>query len=389
MKDRNTRPESEGGGAAAGRPAMGVCPRLLAAGAAATLILLAGCARSVNDYLAEATTNDPEAVREAVIAIGGVLFHKEAGRIPFDKADEKAVLYLKDVAAGSPVPVNRAAAIAALGKVRQAEGGDVFLAGLRDPFWLCRLESARAMELEPAERFAEPLRDALKAETRPEVRINQKFMPEYRIRDCINYLFNSNQPDAMFMEDGDRRCFVHEITSGKLPEALTDKADAWLNGGVANSHKGEGPAILFDHLLHVDLAGFDPRRPAMVTSAKKAMIRASKSELGGWVADLKEDPVGRLKLLGEKPAKECDLFTPTQLLRCFDPEKSRKVSPEGLSRELMRSGIRPANGGRVVRTKAGVVRLIALRNAARWKDVAPKVLAEHFDHYFGPDSGRY
>ncbi len=155
--------------------------RIAAASAAAArlasgFVLLAslaapGCARSVNDYLAEARSNAPAAVKEAVVAIGDILYRKESAGIPFDGADREAILYLKDVANADTIPINRAAAIAALGRLAKADAGDVFSSGLKDPFWLSKFEAARAMGLQPGEKFAEALRDLLGKETRPEVRL--------------------------------------------------------------------------------------------------------------------------------------------------------------------------------------------------------------------------
>ena len=134
-------------------------------------LILAGCARSVNDHLIDAKSNSPEAIKDAVVAIGELLDQKESGGYPFDEADLEAILYVKEVAAGNPVPINRAAAIAALGKLHKAGAAEVFMAALKDPFWPCRLEACRAMGIQPEDRFADPLRQLLGAESRVEVRL--------------------------------------------------------------------------------------------------------------------------------------------------------------------------------------------------------------------------
>lgn len=136
-----------------------------------TAVLAGGCARSVNDYLAEAATNAPEAVRDAVVSIGRILYQKEAAGIPFDEADREATLYLKDVAVGNAVTINRATAIAALGRLRGIDSGEVFLKGLEDTFWLSRFEAVRALGLRGDQKYVEPLRELLARETRAEVRL--------------------------------------------------------------------------------------------------------------------------------------------------------------------------------------------------------------------------
>ena len=137
-------------------------PFLLAAG---------GCARNVNDYLAEARSGEPGAVKDAVVAIGDLLYRKEAARLAFSPADQEAIGYLKDVAGSSPIPINRAVALGSLARLKKAQAGDIFLASIKDPFWPVRFEAARAMEYQSEERFAAPLHELIARETRPEVRL--------------------------------------------------------------------------------------------------------------------------------------------------------------------------------------------------------------------------
>ena len=133
--------------------------------------LAAGCARNVNDYLAEARSGSPTAVKDAVVAIGQILYHKESAGVPYDKADQEAVLYLKEVAATDSVPMDRAEAVASLGPLRKAESSEVLIASLKDPFWLVRYQAVRFMGLSGEEKYAQPLRDLLGNETRAEVRL--------------------------------------------------------------------------------------------------------------------------------------------------------------------------------------------------------------------------
>jgi hypothetical protein len=218
----------------------------------------------------------------------------------------------------------------------------------------------------------------------PEIIVNQKFLPEYRIPDCINYLFNSNHPDAMFMEDRDRRGFIWRVPDVKLSEAFFAEADRWLNKSP-RQHDGPGPGHLFHHLLTLDLTGFSPSGPAPRTQAKEEMIRSGKSDLGAWVMGLREDIEGSLNPLGETAAKECELFTARQLLRCYDPQRQGKVSEPGMGRELGRSGFKQVNGGKTVRTAFGVVRLYAIRNEEKWWQASTKDAVMHFNKYFSPE----
>jgi hypothetical protein len=199
--------------------------------------------------------------------------------------------------------------------------------------------------------------------------INAKHLPTYHVRDCINYLFNSNHPDTFSLEDFDRRFFVHEVLGPPLPRAFYQAYDKWL--------KREGPSALFWHLLHVDMTGFDPQAPAMETNAKRLMVLDGKSDLGSWVAKLRENPDDTLRL---GPAKiSGDLFTTDQLLRVYDPEARSKATANGLGRELKRAGFRQVNEGKVIATQSGPKRLYAIRNQTQWLKATPKTISLNYD----------
>jgi hypothetical protein len=222
----------------------------------------------------------------------------------------------------------------------------------------------------------------------PEVRINQKFLPEYRVPDCINYIFNSNHPDGMFLEDRDRRGVIYRVPDERLSEEFWKTADRWLNS-TPRKHDGPGPAHLMYHLLNVDLTGFNPSAPAPMTQAKQEMILHGKSSLGMWVNHLKEDPCLVLRPLTETVAQECDLFTARQLLKLFDPDKRGRHSEGTIGKELSRSMFKQVNANKPVRTKAGLVRLWAIRNQDQWIHAEVADLAKHFNKYFGPDALKY
>jgi hypothetical protein len=213
--------------------------------------------------------------------------------------------------------------------------------------------------------------------TQESVRVNAKFLPEYTLPDCINYIFTSNHPDAIFIEDYERRFFVHEVEGGPAERAKYERLDAWL--------KGDGPSALFWHLLHLNVSGFNPREHAPVTKAARAMSLAGKSDIGMWCLQLREDPKSILKLLGDKPAAECELFTAGQLLRAYDPEGRSKVTTPGMSRELRRAGFIQVNDHLPVRTNVGLQRLWAVRG--EWGNKSPKDMSEHFNGFFGDQRG--
>lgn len=197
--------------------------------------------------------------------------------------------------------------------------------------------------------------DKLKAViTRNTIRINAKYVPTYTLPDCINYYFTSNHSDSFFLEDADRRFFVHELRYGALPLDFAREYDKWF-------HSTEGAAALFAHLLNVDLTGFDPKAPAHITASKKEMIELGRSEAGGWVAELKERPERVLTIAGGPPLKH-RLLTLTALHRLYDPASNKRLTPQGLARALKAGGFRQVNRGEPIWTATeGAVRLWAVQ----------------------------
>lgn len=212
--------------------------------------------------------------------------------------------------------------------------------------------------------------------TRQTLTVNAKYMPTYEVPDVINYLFNSNHPDSFIIEDTDRRYFVWEMPEGPLARSFYDEYDAWRKSGAL------APALLH-HLMTLDLGDFNPRAHAMDTPAKRAMMADGLSEAGEWCRRLREHPGDVLRLGGVD--MRCDLYTNHQLLGLFDPEGRRKMTANALGRELKRAGFHQVNGGDVVRTARGSLRLYATRNwKERWARAKPKDCSAHYDGSFGP-----
>ena len=204
--------------------------------------------------------------------------------------------------------------------------------------------------------------------TQKTIHVNPKYIASYTIPDRINYLFTSNDPDAFYLDDGDRRFFIHEVVSDQLPESLRKPYVAWSQSKAGIQH-------LFHYLLNLDLGDFDPQAAALRTEAKSEMTYIGKSELGAWVHRLKTEPD---TLLNGK--QRSDLFTSSELHMLYDPLETKRASPNALAREMKRSGIYRVilkKGGQV-RIAGRQMRLYAVRNADRWRTATAKDIEEHY-----------
>ena len=207
--------------------------------------------------------------------------------------------------------------------------------------------------------------------TQKELRINAKYTPSYVVPDCINYFFTSQHPDSFFLEDDDRRFFIHEVLVGPKEEEFYVEYDLWLDSG--------GAAAVFDYLLHLDLGDFNPAAPAYRTAAKERMINTGRSDLASWVRQLMAVPETVLKV-GEITMDK-DMFTSKELLELYDPLGKTGTTANGLARELSRAGLRQVQEGRPIRlTDGSQARYYAVRNQDLWLNQhGPSGIVKHLE----------
>jgi hypothetical protein len=208
--------------------------------------------------------------------------------------------------------------------------------------------------------------------TQQKLRINAKYVPSYTVPDCINYFFTANQPDAFFLEDDDRRHFIHQVIVAPLPEEFYVEYELWLQTG--------GAEAVFDYLLKLDLGDFNPAAPAFRTAAKERMTAVVQSDLAQWVRQLQSNPDHVLKL-GEAPITK-DLFTSKELLSLYDPLGRGNTTANGVARELARAGVEQVVSGRPLRLADGSqARYYATRNVEKWMRAVAGECISHLNNW--------
>lgn len=215
--------------------------------------------------------------------------------------------------------------------------------------------------------------------TQKELRVNMKYVPSYVIPDCLNYLFTSNQPDVFFLEDDDRRFYVHEVICDPLPEDFFRAYDKAL------WQEDLAPAV-FHWLLQRDLSKFNPNARALRTSARERMVEVGRSDLAGWVRRLLEEPDRHLDLV--PGASKRDLWTAKELLALYDPNRETRVTANGIGRELARAGVRMAYRGLPVHAVDSRSRYYILRNAGNWVKADHAACARHITDAWGVEEKR-
>lgn len=205
--------------------------------------------------------------------------------------------------------------------------------------------------------------------TQQEIRVNVKYVPSYVVPDCINYFFTSNHGDSFYLEENDRRFFVHDVQVAPREDAFYADYMKWVDGG--------GAEALFYYLLNLDLGDFNPSAAAHKTKAKSHMIEGGRSDLAAWVADLKRYPNDIVGV--DKIKSRCDLYTSKELLKMYDPEGKSRVKARGMARELGNAKIKQVYNNESFAGPDGQARYFAVRNEERWLKASLRELKAHLN----------
>lgn len=205
------------------------------------------------------------------------------------------------------------------------------------------------------------LANALKKKvTQKELKVNIKFVPSYSMPDRINYGFTSNQPDAQYMEDDDRRFFIHKIEVDPLPNAFYHDLEAWLE-------TEEGGNALHYFFNTLPMGNFDYRERALETAAKREMVDLSKSQLELWVAQLKNTPELVLTSRVGEVAYQGDLYSSAMLTNIYNMQNpDHKITVNGMGKALGRADFKKVLKGEAVRWGRGQERFFIVRNHEFW-----------------------
>jgi hypothetical protein len=210
---------------------------------------------------------------------------------------------------------------------------------------------------------AEPLKRMVTRET---VEINSKNLRQYTISDRVNWALTSNHLDAVFLDDKDRRFFIWTVRGGELPKGLRDRLVEWWKSGQS------ARALRWYFENEVDLTGFDPHAPALMTPAKESAIGAGMSDLETWAADLKADPMPLLRA-GSENFKERDLWRLAELVAAV----RLHLGVGNVSHKAMANALRKADISETERvyTPFGRVSLWVVKNPDRYRDMSVEDLA--------------
>jgi hypothetical protein len=192
--------------------------------------------------------------------------------------------------------------------------------------------------------------------------INIKYGANKKQHIYANMLMFSNHDDAMPLDEGDRRYVViRHMGEARTPEYYNVLFE-WI--------KSDGLQHLFRYLLDRDLSQFDFAAPAMMTTAKMAMIQASRNENLQIIIDAVNNYEGVFKLdvvPGAMVVRHVEAVKGTVLEHSDRIRLFRQIG-DGYVRFIGR-GMR--NGKRD--------NMYAVRNLEKYKEPSAAVLRDYFD----------
>jgi hypothetical protein len=188
--------------------------------------------------------------------------------------------------------------------------------------------------------------------------INTKNEPKFNQPNLIKYVFLSNHPDAVFLDDSDRRFFVVNVTQGRLPDYEAKEYTSWRDNG--------GRAALLYFLLNLDLSDFNGKAPAPMSSAKQEMIDDNRSDFEGWLDHLLDNIDA---IMGR------DICSAEELVTQYRFSSGHKASTKTVSIALSKRGIKRLSKQAKL-NKGKRIRVYALVDHQKYEAKTDKELGE-------------
>lgn len=116
--------------------------------------------------------------------------------------------------------------------------------------------------------------------TEKKVRIIQKYARTYEATNCANFIFLSNRPDALKIDEEDRRLFVIYNQKEPREQPYYDKLFEAIYDGAGH---------IYDYLCSISLQSFNPYRRPPITEGKQLMVANSEGELGHYLKHLQAE----------------------------------------------------------------------------------------------------
>ncbi len=102
--------------------------------------------------------------------------------------------------------------------------------------------------------------------TQEVIRINEKHKVVYQIRNLASFFCTTNYEDPIYIEEGDRRWWFYRSPAEPLAPSYYSDLEQWT---VKNA------GVIKNHLMTMDISGFNPNAAPPITKDKQRLVRAS------------------------------------------------------------------------------------------------------------------
>lgn len=203
--------------------------------------------------------------------------------------------------------------------------------------------------------------------TEHQTNVREMYTPRHVLKNCANMYISSNHSDGLMISDKDRRFFV---IAG--PEtALADEEYAEM---VKFSISKKGIGQVLNHLLTVDLTGYNPHAHAPKTLAKARSVETSQDAISYYVALLKNSPADLFSMNGIRPDKE--LFSTSEICAAINTHSTKMGSkfwttPNSIGKYLSNGRVVSSRVQYREKEQVGRVTLYAVFNPDKWEKKEP------------------
>lgn len=208
--------------------------------------------------------------------------------------------------------------------------------------------------------------------TQESFKVNVKYVANYTLPDCINYYITSNSPDAILLDESDRRFWINRAPEVPKAKRWYDRYTEWRRDGVAAS------SLLY-YLRRLPLGNQDRYTKPPINEAKRQMGVTSRPDHEQWAIDLRDNPDDFL-IYNENQKMGSDIYQPSELYHMYTRVFGNgRISVNAISTALLRANLEQ----RSVKVKGSTKRLYAVRNAEKWKKKPSSAWATHYVKFMG------
>lgn len=207
--------------------------------------------------------------------------------------------------------------------------------------------------------------------TQESFKVNIKYVANYSLPDAINYYITSNSPDAILMDEFDRRFFIN-----RTPEQV--KAKKWYDRFTSWRRDGKSAEALLHYLLALPLGDFDRYSRPPHNEAKANMQTNARPDHEQWVLDMRDCPDEFLRF--DTTVLPSDLYQASELHQLYTRSNGNgRITINAISSALHKATIEQ----RSVNVKGATKRLFAIRNREKWHKMPPRAWSQHYAKHMG------